>query len=153
MQATFDSPIGRLLITEEDGCLTSLDFSETAERLLPFTPLLARACKELEEYFSGRRMKFSLPLRPAGTEFQRQVWQGLLQIPYGETCTYGALAAAIGAEKACRAVGGANGKNPLPILIPCHRAVASGEKLGGFSYGLWRKEYLLSLENKHAKKR
>ncbi|MBE5782739.1 MAG: methylated-DNA--[protein]-cysteine S-methyltransferase [Clostridiales bacterium] len=149
MRATVESPLGRIMIVERDGALIKLEFTD-AGATIPPTPLLLQACRELEEYFAGERRQFSLPLAPEGTAFQKDVWRMLAQIPYGETRTYAQLAADMGKEKACRAVGGANGKNPLPILIPCHRVVAAKGKMGGYSLGLWRKEWLLLHE--HAKK-
>ena len=146
MKATVESPLGRILITERDGALIKLEFTEEAA-IVPAVPLLCKACRELEEYFRGKRKEFSLPLAMEGTAFQKKVWRALQDIPYGETRTYAQLAAAVGNEKACRAVGSANGKNPLPLLIPCHRVVAAGGKLGGYSLGLWRKEWLLMHEN------
>ena len=101
----------------------------------------------MEEYFAGQRKEFSLPLAPKGTEFQLRVWQALLQIPYGETRSYGELAAMVGNPKACRAVGGANHRNPLSILIPCHRVVGTGGSLTGYAGGLSVKEFLLKLES------
>ena len=116
----------------------------------PETPLLIQAERELGEYFSGTRRGFDLPLAPQGTDFQRRVWRALQDIPYGQTRSYAQLAAAVGAPRACRAVGGANGRNPLPILIPCHRVIAADGRLAGFSAGLERKEALLELEGIHA---
>ena len=104
------------------------------------------AARQLTEYFAGKRKEFNLPLAPAGTAFQKKVWDGLCKIPYGTAKTYGEVAIAIGKKKAYRAVGGANGKNPISIIIPCHRVIAAGGKLGGYSGGLPLKEFLLNLE-------
>ena len=150
MQATIASPLGRLRLTEEGGALTRLDFVEDEPLRPPETPLLIQAERELGEYFSGTRRGFDLPLAPQGTDFQRRVWRALQDIPYGQTRSYAQLAAAVGAPRACRAVGGANGRNPLPILIPCHRVIAADGRLAGFSAGLERKEALLELEGIHA---
>ena len=150
MQATIASPLGRLRLTEEGGALTRLDFVEDEPLRPPETPLLIQAERELGEYFSGTRRDFDLPLAPQGTDFQRRVWRALRDIPYGQTRSYAQLAAAAGAPRACRAVGGANGRNPLPILIPCHRVIAADGRLAGFSAGLERKEALLELEGIHA---
>ena len=147
MICCIDSPLGMLTLTEEDGFLISLSFTPNAPAIFPETPLLAEAEKQLHEYFSGSRQSFSLPLQPIGTDFQQQVWQGLLCIPYGEYKSYAQLAQMIGKPGACRAVGGANGKNPLPILIPCHRVIAADGRPGGYSCGLDRKIFLLQLEN------
>lgn len=112
------------------------------------TPLLDEAAKQLEEYFKGERREFQLPLNPQGTAFQKQVWQALCQIPYGETRSYKDIAEMIGNPKACRAVGGANNKNPIMIVIPCHRVIGANGKLVGYGGGLNIKEYLLNIESK-----
>ncbi len=109
---------------------------------------LAKPIQQIKEYFAGRLEQFELPLAPVGTEFQLSVWKALRTIPYGETITYGELAQKVGKPKASRAVGNANGKNPIVIIQPCHRVVAAGGKLGGFSSGLHRKKYLLRLEKR-----
>jgi O-6-methylguanine DNA methyltransferase len=108
--------------------------------------LLDAAARQLEEYFAGRRKVFGLPLDLRGTEFQRSVWRELLGIPYGETRTYAEVARAIGSPRAVRAVGAANGANPVPIVVPCHRVVATGGGLGGYGGGLQMKRRLLELE-------
>ena len=104
------------------------------------------AKRELTEYFEGRRKEFTVPLAPRGTDFQRRVWKALLEIPFGETKTYGEVAEMIGDKKACRAVGGAVGKNPVLIMIPCHRVIATGRRLGGFSVGTDIKKALHKIE-------
>lgn len=142
------SPVGPLTLTQEDQALTGLHFGEHPQQGAEGpTPLLEKAARQLEEYFAGQRKEFSLPLAPKGTEFQLRVWQALLQIPYGETRSYGELAAMVGNPKACRAVGGANHRNPLSILIPCHRVVGTGGNLTGYAGGLNVKEFLLKLES------
>jgi methylated-DNA-[protein]-cysteine S-methyltransferase len=105
------------------------------------------AKQQLLEYFSEKRRSFSIPLAATGTEFQQSVWQALGQIPFGETCSYLDIAKSIGNPKACRAVGAANGKNPIPIIVPCHRVIGSNQKLTGFAGGLDRKAWLLTHEN------
>ena len=115
------------------------------------SPLLEEAARQLQEYFAGCRREFSLPLAPRGTEFQRQVWHALEGIPYGETRTYGEIARAIGKSKACRAVGMANHRNPLSILVPCHRVVGADGSLTGYGGGLEAKQFLLELEKRHGK--
>ena len=115
------------------------------------SPLLEEAARQLQEYFAGCRREFSLPLAPRGTEFQRQVWHALEGIPYGETRTYGEIARAIGKPKACRAVGMANHRNPLSILVPCHRVVGADGSLTGYGGGLEAKQFLLELEKRHGK--
>jgi len=107
---------------------------------------VGEAIRQLHEYFAGKRAAFDLPLAPAGTAFQRKVWRQLQEIPYGETISYGELARRIGNPKASRAVGSANGANPLPIVIPCHRVIAGDGTLGGFGGGLPAKQTLLALE-------
>lgn len=141
-----ESPIGPLTLTEEDGALIRLDFGKKGQAG-PETPLLAEARNQLEQYFSGSLRRFTLPLQPKGTPFQQKVWAALLQIPWGETRTYGQVAAMIGQPKACRAVGMANNRNPLPIFIPCHRVIGANGQLTGYAGGLPAKERLLSLEH------
>ena len=146
MIAVLPSPLGMLTLTEENGALTRIDYTPGASPLSPATPLLREAEKQLNEYFAGKRTAFSLPLRPRGTAFQQAAWAELQRIPYGETITYGQQAARMGCPRACRAVGGANGRNPLPIVIPCHRVVAAGGQWGGYTGGLDKKQFLLALE-------
>lgn len=110
--------------------------------------LLSEAKRQLEEYFAGVRTVFTLPLKPAGTEFQQRVWGQLQAIPYGETCTYGQIAERIGNPRASRAVGSANHNNPIAILIPCHRVVGANGSLIGYAGGLDKKAYLLQLEQR-----
>ena len=114
-------------------------------------PVLRQAAEQLEAYLGGKRMGFSLPLAPQGTPFQKEVWQALAQIPYGETRTYGEIAAQLGRPKACRAVGAANHVNPLPIFIPCHRVVGASGRLTGYAGGLQMKEQLLRLERQYSR--
>lgn len=141
------SPVGQLTLTQEAQALTGLRFGTQPQQGAEGpTPLLAETVRQLEEYFAGKRTEFSLPLAPKGTDFQLRVWQALLRIPYGETRSYGELAAMVGNPKACRAVGGANHRNPLPILIPCHRVVGAKGSLTGYAGGLAVKEFLLKLE-------
>lgn len=146
MLCRFASPLGVITLREREGFLVSLSFTPDVPLLPPESPLLIRAREQLLGYFAGNRRVFSLPLCPEGTAFQQAVWQQLMRIPYGETCSYGQLAAAIGKPGAVRAVGNANGKNPLPILIPCHRVIAADGGLGGYSCGLKKKAFLLALE-------
>jgi methylated-DNA-[protein]-cysteine S-methyltransferase len=113
----------------------------------PSYPLLQQAETELKEYFAGERQTFTLPLAAIGTEFQRKVWQALCEIPYGEAISYQELASRVGNPKAVRAVGTANGKNPLSIVVPCHRVVGKNGKLSGYAGGVERKLSLLNLES------
>lgn len=140
------TPVCDIVIEESDGKLTRLGPGVTEE--CSQVPVLLETKRQLEEYFAGKRQTFDLPLVPKGTTFQREVWQALLRIPYGETTTYGALAVAIGRPKAARAVGMALNKNPIPIIIPCHRVVGSNGSLTGFAWGIEAKKYLLDLEQK-----
>lgn len=145
----FDTAVGRLGLAEEGGALVRLYLP--GEPLPPLeqreTPLLAEGRRQLLEYLQGARTCFALPLAPAGTEFRRKVWDALLDIPYGETITYGALAARLGKPKAVRAVGQANHHNPIPILLPCHRVIGADGSLTGYGGGLKLKETLLALES------
>jgi methylated-DNA-[protein]-cysteine S-methyltransferase len=140
----FNSPIGPLTIFEEDGAIVALDWGWPPES--EETPLLLKARDQLEEYFDGKRPSFDLPLAPYGSAFQRKVWAALAAIPFGATRTYAALAAELGT--APRALGGACGRNPIPIIVPCHRVLASDGRLGGYSGmdGIETKEFLLRLE-------
>jgi methylated-DNA-[protein]-cysteine S-methyltransferase len=145
-----DSPVGRLSIAEAGGGVVRIAWSDheagEPQAQPGETPLLARAAQQLSEYFAGTRRDFDLPLDPAGTPFQRRVWTEMARIPFGATESYGALAREVGSV--ARAVGGACGANPIPIVIPCHRVVAEGGGLGGFSGGTGpaTKRALLELE-------
>ena len=147
----YETPVGRICIGEENGCITHVTWSKIPqEYVLAETELVLNCKKQLDEYFAGKRKTFDLPLAPKGTEFQQKVWNALKEIPYGETRTYGEIAAAIGNPKGARAVGMANNKNPIGILIPCHRVVGANGKLVGYAGGMEKKEWLLRLEkNEH----
>ena len=148
----YDFPIGRLAIADNSEVITHIsthDGFDKEEFQLIETPLIKKACLQLSEYFAGKRKNFELPLSPRGTDFQKRCWQALQTIPYGETWSYKQLAKAIGNEKACRAVGGANNKNPIIIVIPCHRVIGANGKLVGYGGGLPIKEALLTLEHEH----
>lgn len=147
-----ESPVRTLTLVEEDGALTEVRFGlDVRKECLQSTPLLRQAEAELNEYFSGERKTFTVPLRPQGTPFQLKCWNALLQIPYGETRTYGQQAAMIGQPKACRAVGMGNHRNPLSIFIPCHRVVGKDGTLTGYGGGIDIKEKLLQLERMNVK--
>ena len=154
-----DTPIGTLLIAGDRDAVRRIEFPEEGKPARPepdwiesaLGPIAEAVC-QLREYFSGQRTSFNLPLAPEGTEFQRNVWRRLQDIPYGETISYGELAKRVGNPKASRAVGAANGLNPLPIVIPCHRVIGSNGKLTGFGGGLPTKEALLTLEQRVAAK-
>ncbi|GAB3213352.1 methylated-DNA-[protein]-cysteine S-methyltransferase [Marinactinospora thermotolerans DSM 45154] len=151
-----DSPVGPLTLVAEDGALTGLYMERQRHRPADTlfgervegeaVPVLSAAAEQLAAYFAGERRGFDLPLQPRGTVFQRRVWAALRDIPYGTTLTYGRLAEEIGSPGASRAVGLANGKNPIGIVIPCHRVVGSGGSLTGYGGGLERKRFLLDLE-------
>jgi len=143
-QLSLHTPTGDVTVFEEDGAIVSLDWGWVPEQTP--TPLLQRARDQLYDYFDGSLKTFDLPLRPAGTAYRRAVWEALCTIPYGETRTYLDIARQAGGS--ARSVGQANGHNPIPLIIPCHRVVAAGH-LGGFSGGdgLETKRWLLALEN------
>ena len=141
---TIATPIGPLTLHEEQEMLTQIAFGD--QNGTGRTPLLDEAQRQLEAYFAGRLRTFDLPYRLSGTPFQQQVYRALLDIPYGQTCSYREIARAIGRENACRAVGGANNKNRLPILIPCHRVIGQNGSLTGYAGGLAAKQFLLQLE-------
>jgi methylated-DNA-[protein]-cysteine S-methyltransferase len=140
-----DSPIGPLTLVERDGALVRLSFGAHGRRE-PATPLLALATSQLNEYFAGERREFDLPLAPSGTEFQLACWRALAEIPYGETRSYGEQARRIGRPDRARAVGAANGANPIAIILPCHRVIGADGSLVGFGGGLETKRRLLDLE-------
>jgi methylated-DNA-[protein]-cysteine S-methyltransferase len=143
------SPVGELTLTQEGDCLTGLYFGHlSCQGQEGATPLLEKTTRQLSEYFAGSRREFTLPLLLKGTPFQRRVWEALQTIPYGETCSYGELAKAIGSPKSCRAVGGANHRNPISIIVPCHRVVGASGSLTGYGGGLENKRFLLDLERR-----
>jgi methylated-DNA-[protein]-cysteine S-methyltransferase len=148
------SPIGRLRLAADEAGLRSIDFLDASEpRPLPAEWVrdpgpLRRAAQQLDAYFAGALREFDLPLAPQGTEFQRRVWSGLCEIPYGATVSYSDLARRVGNPRACRAVGLANGRNPIPIVIPCHRVIGRNGTLVGYGGGLPIKQKLLALEGR-----
>ncbi|AZM37704.1 MAG: methylated-DNA--[protein]-cysteine S-methyltransferase [Acinetobacter sp.] len=149
-----DSPVGALKLVAHDHALVAVMWDNEDHKRVRLAeliedhqhPMLLRVKKQLEQYFAGQRQQFDLPLDFQGTDFQQQVWQTLLTIPYGETRSYKEIAVQIGNEKAVRAVGAANGKNPISIIAPCHRVIGSSGALVGFAGGLDKKQILLSLE-------
>jgi methylated-DNA-[protein]-cysteine S-methyltransferase len=149
-----DSPLGRLLLAGNDDGLQLIGFPEGKMVIQPepdwieSRKIFHAAIRQLRAYFAGELHEFDLPLAPEGTPFQRSVWSKLREIPYGETISYGELATRVGNPKASRAVGMANGRNPLPIVVPCHRVIGSSGKLTGFGGGLPAKQLLLELERK-----
>jgi methylated-DNA-[protein]-cysteine S-methyltransferase len=147
MPATsIESPIGSIVIRASDRGVTSVSFEEQQQDVRDRTPILDEAARQLSEYFDGARTAFQLPLDLAGTQFQRTVWNALLDIPFGKTSSYLKISRLIGDEKAIRAVGLANGKNPIAVIVPCHRVIGSDGSLTGYAGGLWRKEWLLRHE-------
>jgi methylated-DNA-[protein]-cysteine S-methyltransferase len=151
--AYLDTPIGTLLIVGDNSAILRITFPQRGRAAKPEPEWqesqrgpVGEAMRQLREYFAGKRAEFDLPLAPEGTAFQRSVWRQLQEIPYGETISYGELARRVGNPKASRAVGSANGANPLPIVIPCHRVIAGDGSLGGFGGGLPTKQTLLALE-------
>jgi methylated-DNA-[protein]-cysteine S-methyltransferase len=148
------SPLGNILLIGEDQGLTGLHFLTAAQPAEPpigsiqSPEYFTETIRQLTAYFKGELKNFNLRLLPEGSEFQKNVWKALCKIPYGTTISYGELARCIGKPSASRAVGGANGRNPLPIIIPCHRVINGNGQLGGYSCGLEIKKYLLSLEAK-----
>jgi len=140
-----ESPITDLSVTVRDGVVTGIVFGRHSTRP-PEGSREHQVAKELLEYFAGSRTEFSFPVEAEGTDFNRKVWAQVARIPYGKTTTYGEIARAIDNPGASRAVGTANGRNPIPIVIPCHRVVAAGGRLGGFGGGLSLKRRLLDLE-------
>ena len=144
----YDTAIGRIKIYEKDEKIIGLVFSDykKEDEIEKETELIKKAYTQLEEYLSGKRTEFNIEIEMIGTEFQKKVWKELLNIPYGETRSYKDIAIAIGNEKACRAVGNANNKNPIAIIVPCHRVVGSDGSMTGYAGGLNIKEKLLKIE-------
>jgi len=142
----YDTILGSITFVEEGGTLVAITTHDFCEGVEQETPLIQKAFLQLSEYFRGERRKFDLSLNPRGTVFQKQVWKALLEIPYGETRSYKQIAEAIGNPKAVRAVGMANNRNPLLIVVPCHRVIGANGKLVGYGAGLDKKEFLLRLE-------
>ncbi|MDR0233041.1 MAG: methylated-DNA--[protein]-cysteine S-methyltransferase [Dysgonamonadaceae bacterium] len=141
------SPLGWFEMESDNDAITKLILCETPDIIkIPENPVLRQCCLELDEYFAGKREKFDIKTSFTGTPFQNRVWQELEKIPYGKTISYADLAKAVENPKACRAVGSANGKNPIAIIIPCHRVIASDGGMGGYAYGLDVKKQLLGLE-------
>ena len=149
----YDYPVGGIGIAEDNGVITRVAFAGNDKNIFngfaeAETTLIKKAAAQLSEYFTGKRKKFVLPLAPVGTEFQRSVWRALQTVPYGETRSYGDIAALIGNPKASRAVGMANNRNPIVVIIPCHRIIGYDGSLTGYGGGLNVKQYLLDLEKR-----
>lgn len=144
----YDTPAGKIEIGATEKALVSLRFGKSNRAGKFESPICAEAYRQLTEYFAGRRRNFDLPLEIKGTEFQERVWNELLKIPYGETRSYKDIAESVGNPKAARAVGMANNKNPIAIIIPCHRVTAANCSAGGYAYGTEIKEILLGIEER-----
>ena len=148
----YHSPIGVLALVCDDGALRGLYFEDgkrggpPSDATTGTNAIVDAARKQLDAYFAGRGATFDLPLAPEGTAFQKRVWRALATIPFGETRSYGEVAAMIGAPRASRAVGAANGRNPIPVVVPCHRVIGADGSLTGFGGGMERKRFLLALE-------
>lgn len=145
ISTTADSPVGKLCLVSDGEALVSLRFGEGGDDEPDY--IIKKTLCELAEYFEGRRQSFDIPLKVSGTEFQRAVWNALCAIPFGETRSYSDIAAAVGSKRACRAVGMANNRNPIAILIPCHRVIGSDGSLTGYAGGLEIKKRLLAYES------
>jgi len=152
---SYNSPIGHMLLVSSENGLRSIEFDYEKKRLaaagqkqdwVESDEALAEVSRELDDYFAGRLREFKVPLDLHGTDFQLRCWNALLQIPYGNTCSYADLARKVGSPRGFRAVGMANHDNPIPIIVPCHRVITSDHKLGGYGGGLDVKEKLLELE-------
>lgn len=148
-----NTPVGKLLLAGDEHSLRHIDFQDGPHPAKPGADWqedakpFRRVIQQLKEYFAGKRQSFDLELAPAGTPFQLKVWRALRRIPYGSTWSYGQLAQRVGNPKAARAVGAANGQNPLPIVVPCHRVIGANGSLTGFGGGLSIKQKLLELES------
>jgi methylated-DNA-[protein]-cysteine S-methyltransferase len=153
----FDTPMGTMLAIATDDAITDLHIvsgkyvPKIDEQWIdsPKLPVFLQLRQELGEYFAGKRKSFNVKLAPEGTEFQRAAWKALTKIPFGQTRSYGEQAAAIGNPKAVRAIGAANGRNPITIVVPCHRVIGANGTLTGYAGGLDKKEFLLKLEGIH----
>lgn len=145
----FKSPTGNLKLTATDNALTGVGFLDEEIEAVDFDSglnILVEAARQLKEYFHGKRKEFDLPLAPEGTDFQLEVWKQLQEIPYGSTTTYSELSQKMGNPKAIRAIGRANGQNPIPIIIPCHRVIGANNNLVGYAGGIETKRWLLQHE-------
>ena len=143
---SYETVLGSVTLVEEDGALLAISTHHVYDGICQETTLIKEAHQQLSEYLKGERKSFDLPLRMKGTDFQQRVWNALLDIPYGETRSYKQIAEAIGNPKAVRAVGMANNRNPLLIVVPCHRVIGADGKLVGYGAGIEKKEFLLRLE-------
>ena len=146
-QYSYETKLGSVTFVEEDGTLLVISTHRTFTATVMETPLIKKAYLQISEYLIGERKSFDLPFKLKGTDFQNRVWKALCEIPYGETRSYKQIAEAIGNPKAVRAVGMANNRNPLLVLVPCHRVIGCNGQLVGYAAGLEKKQFLLNLEN------
>ena len=151
MYAIYDTEIGKLKITYEQGYIIGISKVDKIQSLGIKSKISEKAYMELKEYFAGKRKTFDIPIKLIGTEFQKKVWKELLKIPYGKTVSYKDIAISIDNPKACRAIGMANHNNPILIIVPCHRVVNENGNLGGYALGLDIKRKLLEIEKKQLK--
>lgn len=147
LQAYLKTPLGITEIIGDENGISRISISDHGNQSAEIPEVLQEAASQLKEYFVGERNQFTFKLNPEGTEFQKKVWLGLLEIPFGKTMSYQELSIKLGDIKAIRAVASANGKNPLWIVVPCHRVIGSDGSLTGYAGGLWRKKWLLDHEN------
>lgn len=145
--AFIQTPLGIAKISGDENGISIISILTEGEITLKIPKILKEATQQLQEYLDGKRTQFTFKLNPKGTEFQQKVWNALLEIPYGKTCSYMDLSKKLGDVKAIRAVASANGKNPLWIVVPCHRVIGTDGSLTGYAGGLWRKKWLLEHEN------
>jgi methylated-DNA-[protein]-cysteine S-methyltransferase len=143
-ETTYTSPLGPIRLVADDAALLELTFGAASRD--DDSPVLAATIRQLDEYFAGTRTTFDVPLRMEGTPWERRVWDALLEISYGTTTSYGAIAVRLGAPGSARAVGAANGRNPISIIVPCHRVIGASGALTGYGWGIERKSALLDLE-------
>jgi len=146
-KACFKTPLGIAKIIGDENGITEISISDEGEISAEIPSVLKNAVQQLKDYFEGKRTDFDFKINPSGTEFQQKVWKELLKIPFGKTLSYLELSKKLGDAKAIRAVASANGKNPLWIVVPCHRVIGSDGSLTGYAGGLWRKKWLLEHEN------
>ncbi|MCX6250004.1 MAG: methylated-DNA--[protein]-cysteine S-methyltransferase [Bacteroidetes bacterium] len=152
MKAFFHSPLGCLEISSNGDKITSLYFNQELSPQGEVTGIMKECFTELDQYFKGERKTFTVDIDLEGTEFQKKVWMELMKIPFGDTISYLELSKRVGDIKSVRAVGNANGKNPVSIIVPCHRVIGSNGKMIGYGGGLWRKRWLLEFERTHTRK-
>jgi methylated-DNA-[protein]-cysteine S-methyltransferase len=145
--AHIKTPLGIARISGDENGISEISIINEGEKATKIPKILKEAATQLNEYFDGKRTDFQFKCNPKGTEFQQKVWQALLEIPFGKTCSYMDLSKKLGDVKAIRAVASANGKNPLWIVVPCHRVIGSDGSLTGYAGGLWRKKWLLEHES------